>query len=143
MSTQKHDTQPKISVTTNRDNIIHTKAKTLTKVIKEESNFCLQEELSTRVLSLSVQDQCSHFRGRFVVPDSFLGVTLILSAFAAAHMLKPGEETNSLTAFVVLSSVSFFHSSFVSLLLSGVLWKEEGKVSDSDGGNRLIPLIPE
>lgn len=78
-----------------------------------------------------------------MLPDSFLGVTLILSAFAAAQLLKPGEETNSLTAFVVLSSVSFFHSSFDSLLLSGVLWKEEGKVSDSDGGDCRIPLMPE
>ena len=67
---------------------------------------------------------------------------MILSAFAAAHTLKPGEETNSLTDFVVLSFVSFFHSSFDSLLLSGVLWKEEGKVSDSDGGDCRIPLMP-
>jgi hypothetical protein len=37
--------------------------------------------------------------------------------------------------------VSFFHSSFVSWLLSGVLWKEEGNVSDSDGGDSRIPLL--
>lgn len=98
---------------------------------------------------LAFQNQRNHL-WRFLVSvdlldDSFIGFTLILLALFTAHSPKPGEETSSFIAFSVLSLVKFSNSSFVSFLLpSGVLWNEEGNVSESDNGTALGSFfIPE
>lgn len=91
---------------------------------------------------LGFQNQGNHLRRLIVqvnlLDDFFKGFTLILVAFFTVHSLKPGEETNSFIAFSVLSLVNFSNSSFVSFLLpSGVLWNEEGNISESDSGTVL------
>jgi len=76
---------------------------------------------------LQHQDQRNHLRRcclEVLVVE--FGVTVILSALAAAHLLKSGEETSSLTAFCVDSLVNFSHESFENFLLSGVVWKVDG-----------------